>query len=256
MADDVIIGKTGLIEGHEQVTMVGYVQLTVLLIVVIMASIGETSLPARTGATSDRRLVTNFGLGVIVMATGLLPWIGPMAAATLATERGWGLLQAGPLGGMALAAEGVLAIMLLSLVGYGIHRLMHRVDPLWRLHRLHHSDVQLDFSTGFRTHPLEAILSSVCLSAAVLLVGLSPLAVAAALIFVQAFDLLAHSNMALPSGIDRPLSLIFATPTVHARHHSTDRGEHDSNFGNGLIIWDRLFGTYSGREAPQRLGLD
>lgn len=236
--------------------MVGYAHLAVLLLVLVLASFAEAWRPARAAANGDRRLLTNFGLGVIAMLTGLLPWIGPVAAAALAKAGGWGLLHGGHGLVLPLVAQSVLAILIISLASYGLHRLMHGVDALWLLHRLHHSDANLDFSTGFRTHPLEAIVSSAVIAAVVVSTGLDPVAVAIALIVLQALDLLAHSNVHLPDQAERALGQVLATPAMHARHHSADRREHDSNFGNGIIVWDRLFGTFSGRETPQRLGLD
>ncbi len=237
-------------------TVLGYAHLAVLLLVLIVVGFAEARLPARAGATSDRRLAANFGLGVLAMLTGLLPWIGPLAAAAWAESGQWGLLRAVEGGALPLAAQSALGLIAISLASYGLHRLMHKVDALWYLHRLHHSDADLDFSTGFRTHPAEAILSSVVIAATVALIGLDPLAVAIALIVLQALDLLAHGNVRLPDRVEHALGQVLATPAIHARHHSAERREHDSNFGNGIIVWDRLFGTFSGRETPKRLGVD
>jgi sterol desaturase/sphingolipid hydroxylase (fatty acid hydroxylase superfamily) len=236
--------------------MTGSIHLVVLLLVFMLACLGEALSPARKGISDDRRLLINFGLGVVAMLTGLLPWIGPMAAAVLAAEHGWGLLNSRWAASLPLVSEAAIALTLFSLTSYGLHRIMHRSDLLWRWHRVHHGDPHLDFSTGFRTHPGEAILSAVSLACVTALTGLDELAVAGALIVLQALDLASHSNVRLPPVAERILGGVIATPAIHCRHHSADRSEHDSNFGNGLIVWDRVFGTYSGNQVPQRLGLD
>lgn len=236
--------------------MSGTIHLVILLLVFALACLGEALRPARAGVRDDRRLVINFGLGVVAMLTGLLPWIGPMAAAALAQQHGWGLLNGAAATRLPITAQAAAAVMLFSLASYGLHRIMHRSHLLWRWHRVHHADAHLDFSTGFRTHPGEAILASANLAIWTAVAGLDPLAVAGALIMLQALDLASHSNVRLPAGVERRLGWVLATPAIHCRHHSARRSEHDSNFGNGLVIWDRLFGTYSGNRSPQRLGLD
>lgn len=233
-----------------------HVHLAVLAVVALFACLGEVLAPARRGVADDRRLLTNFGLGILAMLTGLLPWIPPVAAAALVAERGWGLFNSPLLPAVPLIVQGSTAILAFSLVSYGLHRLMHASDFLWRWHAVHHSDRQLDFSTGFRAHPFEAILSAVSLALTTALLGIDPWAVAAALIVLHALDLASHSNVAMPGAVERLLGQMVVTPAIHARHHSADRGEHDSNFGNGLIVWDRVFGTYSGNRPPQRIGLE
>lgn len=246
----------GGVPGYGAAMSPDYVHLAVLALVALLACLGEVLAPARKAVADDRRLLTNFGLGVVAMLTGLLPWIPPVAAAALAGEGGWGLLNGPLVPAMPLIAQSGIAIIAFSLVSYGLHRLMHRSDFLWRWHAVHHSDRQLDFSTGFRAHPFETILSAASLALTTVLLGLDPWAVAAALIVLHALDLASHSNLVMPRAAERVLGQLVVTPAIHARHHSADRSEHDSNFGNGLILWDRVFGTFSGAHPPQRIGLD
>jgi len=235
--------------------MIETVHITVLVSIFLVASVAEAWLPARPLVRDDRRLALNFGLGLGAMLIGWLPWIGPMAAAMKSAKGQIGALRHDSLPDLSWTLEAMLAVVLFSLASYGLHRLMHRFDLLWHVHKLHHQDGQLDFSTGFRSHPLEAILSSICLAIVTVLIGFDPIAVAAALILLQALDLAAHSNVDLPARAEALLGRVIVTPAIHSRHHSANRLEHDSNYGNGLIIWDRLFGTYSGRRSPDRLGL-
>lgn len=236
--------------------MSDYLHMAVLFAVFALACVGEALSPARPAVADDRRLLVNFGLGVAVMLTALLPWIGPVSAAVFAGRAGWGLLNSAWLPAFPVIAEWLLALVTFSLASYAMHRLMHASPLLWRLHRLHHSDRQLDFSTGLRNHPFEAVLIALAFALPSVLLGFDPIAVTGALIALQALDLAAHSNMVLAPWVERVVGTIFVTPAMHSRHHSTRRCEHDSNFSNGLIIWDRLFGTYSGIEAPQHVGLE
>jgi sterol desaturase/sphingolipid hydroxylase (fatty acid hydroxylase superfamily) len=233
-----------------------YVHLAIFVLVGVLATLGEYGAPARAAVADDRRLLTNFGLGILAMLSGLLPWISPVAAAALVAERGWGVAGGPLLAAVPQSLQSGIAVIAFSLVSYGLHRLMHASDFLWRWHAVHHSDRQLDFSTGFRAHPCEAILASVSLALTSAVLGLDPWAVAAALIVLQALDLASHSNIRVPRRAERLLGQLFATPAIHARHHSANRSEHDSNFGNALIVWDRVFGTYSGACPPQRIGLN
>jgi sterol desaturase/sphingolipid hydroxylase (fatty acid hydroxylase superfamily) len=170
----------------------------------------------------------------------LLPAAAVRAAVT-AGEKGWGLLN---LLSLPVWAEAALALLLLDMVIYFQHRFFHRNRLLWRLHRVHHIDGDLDFSTGVRFHPLEILLSMLIKVAAVYLIGPAAAVVAAFELLLLGNSLFNHSNLAIPAAADRLLRLFVVTPDFHRVHHSVLREETDSNFGFWLPWWDRLFGTY------------
>jgi sterol desaturase/sphingolipid hydroxylase (fatty acid hydroxylase superfamily) len=199
-------------------------------------------------------------LGVLVVATLLVRVLvptGAVAAAILAEERGWGLLH---LAGLPPWAAVLLAVVLLDLAIYGQHRLFHAVPALWRLHRMHHADLDVDVTTGVRFHPAEILLSMAIKLGAVTALGAPPLGVLLFEILLNASSLFSHGNVRMPAGLDRAARWLVVTPDMHRVHHSAVPRETDSNFGFNLPWWDRLFGTYrpapaAGHEA-MRLGLD
>lgn len=174
----------------------------------------------------------------------LLVPLMPLAAADLAAQKGWGLLSPLP-----LWAAIPVAFVLLDLLIWGQHWLMHRVPVLWRLHRMHHSDTHLDATTGLRFHPLEILLSTLIKILAVLALGAPALAVIAFEIALNATSLFTHANIRLSERADHALRRLVVTPAMHRIHHSIRRSETDSNYGFNLSLWDRLFGTYTA--APQ-----
>lgn len=190
-----------------------------------------------------------------IMAGALVP-LSLLAAADIAVERDWGLLNwfdAPPIAAFALGA------LSRSLCSYWMHVLMHKTPVFWRIHRVHHSDVFLDLSTTARFHPLEAFATAPFMLAGVLFFGVPP----AAVILYEAFDaaavVFAHANIRLPRAIDVMLRVVFVTPDMHRLHHSSFQPETDSNYGATLSIWDRLFGTYRSKSydaiASMSLGL-
>jgi sterol desaturase/sphingolipid hydroxylase (fatty acid hydroxylase superfamily) len=188
-------------------------------------------------------------LGVVAVDTIVLRILFPTAAvgvAILAEERGWGLLNT-----VALPAwsEVVIAVVVLDLVIYLQHVLFHSVPVLWRLHRMHHADLEIDVTTGVRFHPVEIVISMVLKIGVVTALGAPALGVLAFEVILNATSMFSHSNVRLPEGIDRGLRWIVVTPDMHRVHHSIERRETDSNFGFNLPWWDRLFGTY--RPEPE-----
>src|SRR5262249_13956571 len=131
---------------------------------------------------------------------------------------------------------------------------------LWRLHRMHHADLEFDVTTGLRFHPGEILLSMVIKLAAVAFIGAPPLAVLVFEVMLKATSMFNHRNVFWPRALDRVLRLIVVTPDMHRVHHSIDRRETDSNFGFNLPWWDHLFGTYRAQPASghtdMMLGID
>jgi sterol desaturase/sphingolipid hydroxylase (fatty acid hydroxylase superfamily) len=167
--------------------------------------------------------------------------IVPYAMAEVAQVNGWGLFNIFNLTGL---PEIAASIVLLDLIIYFQHRMFHRVPLFWRLHRMHHTDLDLDVSSGTRFHPLEIMVSIMIKLAAVLLLGSSPLSVLLFEAVLNSTSMFNHTNVRIPVKIDRWLRLVLVTPDMHRVHHSVIPQETDSNFGFSLPWWDHLFGTY------------
>jgi sterol desaturase/sphingolipid hydroxylase (fatty acid hydroxylase superfamily) len=192
------------------------------------------------------RWANNLGIFVIdALAVRLLIPTAAVGAAVLAGDRGWGLLNA-------LALPGWLAVIggfvLLDLIIYLQHVVFHHVPVLWRLHRMHHADLDIDVTTGVRFHPVEILLSMLIKIAVVIAFGIPAMAVLIFEIALNATSMFNHSNVALPPRLEPIARWLVVTPQMHQVHHSIERAETDSNFGFNLPWWDRLFGTY--RAAP------
>lgn len=194
-------------------------------------------------------------LGIVALNSVLMRVLFPITAAILAARaqvRGWGLLNQVDL---PLWVELVLALVLLDLVVYLQHVVFHSLPMLWRLHRMHHSDLDYDVTTGARFHPIEIALSLLIKMGAVLALGPSALAVVVFEILLNAMAMFNHGNFRIPKAIDGALRLFLVTPDMHRVHHSAAAGEIDSNFGFNLSWWDRLFGTYRAYPRAGHLGM-
>lgn len=188
-------------------------------------------------------------LGVVAVSTALARLVLPVAPMTLAAtlrEAGVGLF---PALGMPPVAETALTILTLDLAMYAQHRAFHAWRPLWRLHRMHHADTFLDFSTGVRFHPFEIVLSMAFKLAAVALLAPPPLAVLAFEVILNGAAMFNHANLFLPLPADRIVRRVLVTPDMHRIHHSTDGREMNRNFGFCFPWWDRLFATYQAQPA-------
>ncbi|MDZ7712336.1 MAG: sterol desaturase family protein [Rhodovibrio sp.] len=226
---------------------------------VILLALGELLIPARQGARAlDRRWSTNIGLYLLNML--LHRFLGPVLAVVV----GYGAL-AGDVGVFAWLAVPALpaivaGILLLDLWKYVEHRLMHAVPLLWRLHLVHHSDTDVDFTTAERHHPLEVVIGTVGFVAVTVVFAIPPLAIALYALIATIVAVFSHANIQVGRALDRPLSWVIVTPAVHNVHHSAERAETDSNFGLMMTLWDRLFGTYTvdtpHRAAARQLGLE
>jgi len=210
-------------------------------------------------------------LGVVAVNTVLIRVLLPSTAvgiALLAEARGFGLFNV-----IAVPAWlSVLAsVLVLDLAIYLQHVLFHAAPALWRLHRMHHADLEIDVSTGLRFHPIEILLSMLIKFAVVAALGAPALSVLIFEVLLNATSMFNHSNVRIPLGIDHVLRWLVVTPDMHRVHHSILARETNSNFGFNLPWWDRLFGTYraqpaAGHEgmtigieqfrAPRELGLD
>lgn len=150
----------------------------------------------------------------------------------------------------------IIAVLLLDLVIYGQHVVFHHLPWLWRLHKVHHIDQEIDVTTGLRFHPVEILLSSLIKAAAVLLLGVPMIAVVIFEILLNATAMFNHSNVNLPLKLDKALRLIIVTPDMHRVHHSVIPSETNSNFGFNMPWWDRIFGTYQAQPERGHLQMD
>ncbi len=208
----------------------------------------EIARPARPLTVSKGlRWYSNLGIVAVnsLVARMVMP-ILPIGMAALAAERGWGLFN------MIAVPDWlaiVLAVVLLDMVIYWQHVLVHKIPMLWRLHRMHHADLDFDVTTGARFHPIEILFSFCIKIAAVTVLGAPAVAVLIFEVLLNATAMFNHGNVRLPTGLDRVLRLVVVTPDMHRVHHSIKRYETDSNYGFNLPWWDRLFGTY--RDQPE-----
>jgi len=194
-------------------------------------------------------------LGLLIVDTLLVRVLFPAAAlgaAVFSQTRGWGLLN---LVAAPAWLEVVLALIVLDLAIYAQHVLFHRAPVLWRLHRVHHADLEFDVTTGVRFHPVEIVLSMLFKLALVTALGASPLAVLAFEVLLNATTMFNHANVRMPVAADRVLRWFVVTPDMHRVHHSILRRETDSNFGFNIPWWDRLFGTYRAQPEAGHDGL-
>ncbi|WP_417617063.1 sterol desaturase family protein [Oceanisphaera sp.] len=192
---------------------------------------------------------------LVVINTLLLRLFFPLAAvgaALLASEHGWGLFN---LLAIPFWLKLVLCLLILDLLIYWQHRLFHALPGLWRLHRVHHADLEFDVTTGLRFHPLEILLSMLLKLAAVILLGAPALAVLLFEVLLNATAMFNHGNIKLPKRLDAVLRRVLVTPDMHRVHHSVIPTETDSNFGFNLPWWDRLFGTYQAQPKAGQLGM-
>jgi len=203
----------------------------------------------RRAPTLSRALRWANNLGLVILNSLLLRLAFPAAAvgvAALAAEQGWGLFNY-------YAAPAWLAVLVsvvvMDFVIWLQHVMVHAVPLLWRLHRVHHADLDYDFTTGARFHPIEIFLSMGIKFATILLLGPPVVAVIIFEVLLNAMAMFNHGNVRLPAWLDRPLRWLVVTPDMHRVHHSVEDDETNSNFGFNLSCWDRLFGTY--RDQPR-----
>jgi sterol desaturase/sphingolipid hydroxylase (fatty acid hydroxylase superfamily) len=217
----------------------------------------EWAVPFRTPTQSRLEHVSTnliiFGgnslVAQFIAGWALLLWSGYV------TSEGWGLLYYLPLDPV---SHVIASIIMLDLAAYAMHRLYHRVPFLWRFHRAHHSDLDIDSTTSLRFHLGEVVMTSGMKGLSVLGLGVSPVGFLLSETVTLAAGLFSHGNVRLPGRLESRLRLAVVTPTMHWIHHSRRLAEHNTNLGAIFSGWDRLFGTYYmgvGRNEIQ-FGLD
>lgn len=196
----------------------------------------------------------NIGLAVFNMLLMRFT-VGGIAylSAVNASTQSWGLLNQFP---TPYWLSIIITILFLDLAIYCQHVISHKWRLLWRLHQIHHTDIEIDASTAVRFHPLEIMISMVYKVACIYIIGANPIAVIAFEIILNATATFNHSNINLPLKIDKALRWILITPDVHRIHHSTVRSETDSNYGFSISLWDRVFKTYTAEPEKTQTTLD
>lgn len=238
-----------VIQNNEAVIRMGFF----LGILAVMA-VWEMAAPRRRQEI-PRVLRWSNNLAVVALDTVLVRLSFPILAvglAVLAEERGWGLLNAYEVP----AWFGVIAaVLVLDLAIYLQHVMFHAVPALWRLHRMHHADLEFDVTTGLRFHPVEILLSMGIKLAVVTALGPPAVSVLIFEVLLNATSMFNHSNINIPGPVDRILRLLIVTPDMHRVHHSITPHETNSNFGFNLPWWDRLLGTYCAQPEKGHLGM-
>jgi sterol desaturase/sphingolipid hydroxylase (fatty acid hydroxylase superfamily) len=230
------------------------IRLVIFLAVFALMIVWEFVTPRRVRSLS-RWVRWPSNLGIVVFNTLVLRIVLPMAAvglALLCEERGWGLLNAFALPPL-LAI--VLSVLLLDLAIYLQHVMFHAVPALWRLHRMHHADLDFDVTTGARFHPIEILLSMGVKFAVVAALGPPAVAVLIFEVLLNASSMFNHGNVRIAPKVDGVLRCFIVTPDMHRVHHSILPRETNSNFGFNLPWWDRLFGTYTAQPAAGHDGM-
>jgi sterol desaturase/sphingolipid hydroxylase (fatty acid hydroxylase superfamily) len=224
-------------------------RLGIFLGVFAVLATAEIFLPRRKLLTSkSRRWSTNLTIVALnpLAVTVIFP-VFPVGLALLASEKNWGLLNQLTL---PYTVEILIGVIALDFVVYTQHVLHHAIPALWRLHMVHHADLDFDMTTGLRFHPIEIVISMAIKLSAVAALGISAPAV---LIFEVALNTTAmfnHSNINIAPQVDRILRLLVVTPDMHRVHHSVIISETNSNYGFNLPWWDRLLGTY--KDQPDK----
>ena len=231
------------IQTHEAMIRLGF-----FVGVFALMAVWEVAAPRRARLlTRLQRWSSNIGL--VVLNTALLRLLFPAAAVGMALSvnaQGWGLLNTL---GLPFWVEVLVALVVLDFAIWVQHVLFHAVPALWRLHRVHHADLDYDLTTGARFHPIEIILSMLIKFVVIAALGPPVIAVILFEIILNALAMFNHANIALPPRVDRVLRWLIVTPDMHRVHHSIEDDETNSNFGFNLSWWDRLLGTY--RDQPR-----
>jgi len=224
------------------------IRLSFFLGVFVVMAAWEVSSPCRALSVSKAVRWAN-NLGLVLLNTVLLWLLFPAAAvgmAAFANSQGWGLLNHFE---VPILLSVPIAVIGMDFVIWLQHVMLHAVPALWRLHRVHHADLDYDLTTGARFHPIEIVLSMLIKFATIMVLGPPVIAVLIFEVVLNGMAMFNHGNVRLPLVLDSLLRRIIVTPDMHRVHHSVEDDEANSNFGFNLSVWDRLFGTY--RDQPR-----
>ena len=225
------------------------IRLSVFILLLAMLTLLEFVSPRRQPHYSKgKRWLSNFGISILntVIVALIIPVAGT-GAALLANEMNWGLFNWLDIPALLSIPAYILAF---DLTIYLQHRLFHSFKPLWRLHRVHHTDLDYDVSTGVRFHPLSILLSATIKFSLIVVLGPPAVAVLIAELVLNGTSMFNHSNIRLPSKLDAALRHFIVTPDMHRIHHSVEADENSRNFGFNFPWWDKLFNTY--KDQPNK----
>jgi len=229
------------------------IRISVFVGMLLIMGLWELLAPRRAPKISKLlRWVNN--LGLVFLNSLILRLVFPLAAtgmAFFAAEHGWGIFnyyEINPL------LEIIICVIAMDFIIYLQHVLVHAVPILWRLHRVHHADLDYDVTTGSRFHPVEIIISMLIKLATIVVLGPPVVAIIIFEVLLNGMAMFNHGNVGLPKILDKFLRILIVTPDMHRVHHSIEDDETNSNFGFNLSCWDRLFGTY--REQPRKGQVD
>ncbi|GAA0487444.1 sterol desaturase family protein [Parasphingorhabdus litoris] len=209
----------------------------------LIMAILEIAIPRRKRVLAKGiRWFTNISLVIVdTLALRLIMPILAVGMADYAAGRGWGMLA---LVDLPLWIEIIIAFLLLDMLIYAQHIAFHKIPFLWRFHKVHHADRDLDVTSGARFHPVEAVISMAYKLLCITLIGPAAFAVFLFEVVLNAASMFNHANVRLPLGLDRAVRLFIVTPDMHRVHHSVIERETNSNYSFFLTLWDRMFGTY------------
>lgn len=222
--------------------------------ILLLVAIWELIAPRRPLRISKAVRWAN-NLGLVFLNSFILRLLFPAAAvgvAVWAQDKGWGLFN---LLELPFAVNLILSLLLMDLAIYTQHVIFHHIPILWRLHRVHHIDLDYDVTTGARFHPIEIMLSMLIKFALICVLGVAPLTVIVFELILNGAAMFNHGNIRLPATLDKYLRLVLVTPDMHRVHHSVQMDETNSNFGFNLPWWDRVFGTYKAQPDAGQEGM-
>jgi sterol desaturase/sphingolipid hydroxylase (fatty acid hydroxylase superfamily) len=219
-----------------------------------LVALWESLKPAKPPTTSTPvRWLNNIAL--VVLDNLVIRWVFPLLAVAfsiLVADNGWGLFNAVS---WPLWLMFPVTVLILDLTAYVFHRLLHTVPLLWRLHKVHHADLDYDITTALRFHPLESLVTVGSTLLAIAALGAPPVAVMTYQVLILSGGIIVHGNIHLPPKLDSALRLCIVTPDMHRIHHSVDFREGNSNFAGIFSVWDHLFGTYIKDPAAGKYGM-
>lgn len=222
---------------------VDQIRLSIFFGILVLMLVLESLIPRhRTVDSKPRRLAINFSLtGFNVLLVRTVLGSAAVGTAHFVGQNGWGLFN---YLNWPVAWEMAAAIIFLDFMIYLQHVVLHMIPFFWRFHRVHHSDLDLDVSSGFRFHPLEILGSMAFKLLLIVAIGPSVITVVVFEAILSGMAQFTHSNIKLPLGLDRVMRYVLVTPDMHRIHHSVEINETNSNYGFNISIWDRFLGTY------------
>ena len=222
------------------------IRLSVFLGLFTLFAVIEAVMPRRPRTQPrSRRWFTNWGIVILdTLTLRLLALALPLLAVGAALDaqaNGWGLMHSLDI---PLWLAVVATVLIFDFAIWAQHLITHKVPLLWRLHRVHHADRDMDVTTAIRFHPVEIALSMLLKIGLVYLLGPPAIGIVLFEIILNGTAMFNHANIRLPLWLDAIVRQVLVTPDMHRVHHSVHRYEHDSNYGFALSVWDRMFGTY------------